>query len=166
MVRLLLLLPHLNRAKRRSKKISCGLQGSHLELRQNLKKCYSYDKRSHVDNISWIDLQCSCICKYIGRFWWREKGSRWETTTTTTRPTSIHFTVMLIINHKLNNTIASRMFILVGLHFSMIEIGHLCVEIHLHDPWKARERGRKDVNNSSSTQNALEPAIEISPYDL
>ena len=98
-------------------------------------------------------------------FWWREEGSRWEMTTTTTRSTIIHFTIMLIKNHNLNNTIASRMLILVRLDFSMIEIRHLCVEIHLHDPWKTRGRGRKDVNNSS-TQNASETAIEISPYDL
>ena len=32
----------------------------------------------------------------------------------------------LIINHKLNNIIASRMLLLVGLHFSIIEIGCLC----------------------------------------
>ena len=32
---------------------------------------------------------------------------------------------------------------------------------------ESQERGgREDVNNSSRTQNALEPAIEISLYDL
>ena len=46
-------------------------------------------------------------------------------------------------NHILNTTIASRMLFLVGLHFSMIEIGHLCVEIHLHDPCMARGRGEE-----------------------
>ena len=69
------------------------------------------------------------------------EGSQWETTTTTTRSTSIHFTITLIKNHNLKNTIASRMPILVGVHFSIAEIGHLCVEIHLHDPQKTRERG-------------------------
>ena len=64
-------------------------------------------------------------------------------TTTTTKKTSIHFTMTLIINHILNTTIASRMLLLVGLDFSMIEIGHLCVEIHLHDPCMTRGRGEE-----------------------
>ena len=85
---------------------------------------------------------------------------------TTTRPTSMNFTMTLITNHEINNTIAFRTLFLVELHFSIAEIGHLCVEIHLHDPCMARGRGRKDVNSSSSTQNTLEPAIETSPYDL
>ena len=131
MVLLLLILLHPNRAKQHSKKFSCSLQG------------VPFGTKTEFETIIWIGLYCSCICKYIGHFWWSEEGSKWETTTTTTMPLSIPFTIVLIIYHKLNNTIASRMLFLVGLYFSMIEIGCLCVEIHLHDPWKTREgRGR------------------------
>ena len=55
MVLLLLLLPHPNRAKRHSKKISCGLHGFPFGIKTEFEKkqiCYSYETRSHVDNIS------------------------------------------------------------------------------------------------------------------
>ena len=97
--------------------------------------CYSYETRSQLENISWIGLHCSCICKYIGHFWWKEEGCRWATaTTTTTMATNMDFTEVLVINHKSYDTFASRMLLLVGLYFQNIEIGCLCVETHLHDP--------------------------------
>ena len=44
------------------------------------------------------------------------------------------YTGVPIINHKEYDAIGFRMLILVGLHFSIIKIGRLFVEVHLHDP--------------------------------
>ena len=46
----------------------------------------------------------------------------------------MNFMEALVIDHELNDTIAFRMLVLVRLHFSMIEVGRLCVKIRLHDP--------------------------------
>ena len=64
MVLLLLILLHPNKAKRCSKNFSCGLQGVPFGTKTEFKKkqiCYSYETRSHVDNISWIDLNWSLV---------------------------------------------------------------------------------------------------------